>query len=342
MSAQVVAKQLQQLDKKDKEKDVLAKEAKLANERVKQRDQMIKQLKQALEAKEPEDIEIVHQSVTMNNKTTGHTCNACERNFRTSQDLENHMAAKHEEKHCTFSEKMFGSEQELVRHHIKCIDHGVSTTQCNKCDKLFTNFALKKHIGKCQGNQEYDCPECGQIYKTAIGVKKHYDLEHKMEAVSSNIVCKWWRKGNCTNRNCRYAHVGQQNKVVSESTPTTSARVPACQNGSNCDWLKKGRCSFFHPKVGVQKPWDRRPRDSNEDRSQDWRQGGGQGRQQHPRPHSNSHKDQVEQSGRTKCKFDGRCDRIPNCPHIHSLEDFPRFQGRRNPVTRRQNSQKRN
>ena len=32
------------------------------------------------------------------------------------------------------------------------------------------------------------------------------------------------------------------------------------------------------------------------------------------------------QPDREQCRFDGRCERIPNCPFIHSLEDFPPIQ----------------
>ena len=39
-------------------------------------------------------------------------------------------------------------------------------------------------------------------------------------------------------------------------------------------------------------------------------------------------------SGRLTCKFDGRCDRIPNCPYMHYKEDFPPLQGKRNPTMR--------
>ena len=47
-------------------------------------------------------------------------------------------------------------------------------------------------------------------------------------------------------------------------------------------------------------------------------------------------------SNRDKCKFDGRCERILNCPFIHSLEDFPLLQGRNNPIVRNNTNLRRN
>ena len=110
-----------------------------------------------------------------------------------------------------------------------------------------------------------------------------------MENVNSRIVCKWWRKGQCNNTKCTYAHVGHQDKnSYSDTTSNKSTRVPACRNGVSCEWLKKGRCSFFHQRVGAQKPLNKNTRGQEprgleirghenrrqESRSQDRRQGG--------------------------------------------------------------------
>ena len=167
----------------------------------------------------------------------------------------------------------------------------------------------------------------------------------------------------------------------------------------NSNWLSNGRCSFFHPNVGVQKPWtsiNRSESGRQENRGpgakKDGRRPGGQqeslrpggwqesrkpgGRQEARRPEgwqearrperweearrpggwqesrrpggwqeARGHggrqeargqggRQQGYQSDREMCRFDGRCERIPNCPYIHSLEDFPPLI-RRKQVTRR-------
>ena len=222
---------------------------------------MIFQLKEALGAEESDEIAEITEVANMDKEPDCHICNACNKTFRKSQDLERHMEAKHNEQICTYCDKRFRSEEALVRHHVDCVDFGVRNTKCNKCDKVFTNFAMRRHNDKCAGKQEFDCPECGQVYNKAIEVKKHYDSEHKMENVNSRIVCKWWRKGQCNNTKCTYSHVGHQDKnSYSDTTSNKSTRVPACRNGVSCEWLKKGRCSFFHQRVGVKKPLNKNTR----------------------------------------------------------------------------------
>ena len=203
-----------------------------------------------------------------------------------------------------------------------------------------------------------------------------------MELVKSRIVCKHWRKGNCLKGDlCGFSHVGKQNHTESVTTNKTSTRVPACSNGPSCEWLSKGSCSYFHPRVGVQKPWvnnktqggrqqtrtqggrqqtqvqggRQEPRaqggrlqtGAQEDRRQTGTEGGRrpagaqgeqwQGRAQGGQQQTGAQEGQERtliQPDRAQCRFDGKCERIPNCPYIHSMEDFPPLQGRRNPVPR--------
>ena len=189
-----------------------------------------------------------------------------------------------------------------------------------------------------------------------------------MEVVKSKEVCFHWRRGHCSKGDrCRFSHVGHQNK----DTTKTAKRTPACSNGSACQWLKTGSCSFFHPSIGVQRPWvskDRESRaqgdrqeargqgDRQETRGQGGRQeargqggrqeGRGQGGRQEGRSQGGRQENRGQggrqedrspqqptrnliQPDRLKCRFDGRCERIQNCPFLHSLEDFPLLQGRR-------------
>ena len=62
-------------------------------EQVKQKESEVKGLQEALGVEDEEVQKIVRTSVTMNNETNGHECNACEKSFRQSSDLENHMNA---------------------------------------------------------------------------------------------------------------------------------------------------------------------------------------------------------------------------------------------------------
>ena len=273
------------------------------------------------------EVEDVPETVVrMNNDRNNHECNACNKKFRTSQNLENHMESKHVEKKCDYCENMFINEHQLSKHHEECNQIGLASKICNKCNAKFTIQGLRRHKPACHGNKEFDCPDCGMIFSSNNVMKKHQDDEHKMEPVRSREVCYHWRRGNCLKGNsCRFSHVGRQNHARPITKTTANTRVPLCKNGASCDWLAKGSCSYFHPRIGVQKPWNVKGDG----------QGGRQDRTSRDRQQPSSNQTQrgrrpFSQDNRPDCKFDGRCDKIPNCPDIHSLQVFPVFQGRRN------------
>ena len=64
------------------------------------------------------------------NKDSGNKCTACDRIFKTNQDLENHMNAKHSQKHCVLCDKVCTSETDLMRHHNQCLLKSISTVSC--------------------------------------------------------------------------------------------------------------------------------------------------------------------------------------------------------------------
>ena len=186
------------------------------------------------------------------------------------------MDDKHTEKQCTYCDKICNDSQELVEHHKKCNNIGRANSKCYKCSEMFTYQGLKRHKLNChQGTEEHECPVCGEVFQSSNAVKKHEDKEHPMEVVKSKEVCFHWRRGHCSKGDrCRFSHVGHQNK----DTTKTTKRTPACSNGSACEWLKKGSCSFFHPRVGVQRPWVSKDRGSRAqgDRQEGRSQGGRQ------------------------------------------------------------------
>ena len=180
------------------------------------------------------EVEVIEQNVCLSKDSEFHQCNACDRIFKESNDLENHIAAKHEEKQCTYCEKICSNEQDLVKHHNECIDIGVANAMCTKCKETFTNQGLKRHSPNCHGGKKYfECTECDEIYGSKNAVKKHKDKEHPLELERSKEVCYHWRRGHCEKGNrCPYSHVGRQ-----ENQGTTTNKVPACSNGPHCEWL---------------------------------------------------------------------------------------------------------
>ena len=124
--------------------------------------------------------------VRMNKDTTHNTCNACNKKFRTSQDLENHVQSKHVEKKGDYCDNIFSNEHELGKHHKECDKVGVANKVCNKCNKSFTTNGIKRHAPTCHvNNDEFDCPDCGMIFNNANDVKTHRDKDHTMEPVRS-------------------------------------------------------------------------------------------------------------------------------------------------------------
>ena len=147
----------------------------------------------------------------MNKETSVDKCNAYGKSFRTNNDLDKHVDAKHTEKTCTYCDKICSNELDLIRHHEDCVDQGVANVICDNCQQVFTNFALKRHQPDCHcKTEDHDCPECGQMFSSNNAMRKHYDNAHKMEPVVSRVVCKQWRKGNCSKGNkCGYCHIGK-------------------------------------------------------------------------------------------------------------------------------------
>jgi hypothetical protein len=92
--------------------------------------------------------------------------------------------------------------------------------------------------------------------------------------------------------------------VGKQDTPRPETQVTAktpCRNGPTCSFHSRGRCRFAHHSNKRHQGDQNRNRDAS-------RQG--------PR----------SQAARDKCKFGGECDRVPNCPFLHSLTDFPQFE----------------
>ena len=80
--------------------------------------------------------------------------------------------------------------------------------------KRFAKQDRKKHV--CN-EWEQVCPECGMIGKSKEAMKEHISNEHKQQEATSQIVCKFYRRGNCYKGNeCRYAHVGHARTQTNE------------------------------------------------------------------------------------------------------------------------------
>ena len=308
----------------------------------------MKKVRDNSELNQDEIVEIQSTSKTsMDKNTSGNSCNFCGRGFKTSQGLDRHIQDKHEknvyqqEYDCTLCGDGFIREQELNSHVLECIKHNTQIVKCPHCKENFTKGALKRHteLGKC-------IPQTEQA-----NVRNHSNVNHTNE-VKSKTVCRHWRTGNCFRGNkCMFAHVGFQQVAPSNNFTTESANTAApkifCRNGSQCIWLARGRCTFFHqenqrmvqqggqePRQGGQRmgqgfqQWDQRGQQGGQGSQQ-----GGQGGQQGGLRTQRGGQVGQQMGWRTQtkgdCWFQEECKRS-FCTFNHRYQkDFPNINNRR-------------
>ena len=237
----------------------------------------------------------------MSVNSTEHACNACDNKFNAAGDLDRHVKDKHFQPECPMCNKEFTTGRQAEEH--VCMDTEIVPQKCDKsyCNKEFASSAtLKVHMKKAHyGSQRTVCTKCSEILSNEQ-MKRHMDTCGKYAAGSegpqekSMEVCKHWRRGRCDwGSRCNFSHVGRQDTPRPERQPTTSAST-VCRNGPSCVFLARGRCMFKH----------------NEDREHQARMPSQERRQVAPR---------------TQCKWGRDCTKVPNCPHLHSLQDFPQY-----------------
>ena len=105
LSSEVTTNQLLQLDEKDNEKDSLSKEVRGLIKVLQEKEVEISELKEI-----NDEVVVIPPKDTMSETLTEHRCNACDKTFRKSHDLDKHMDAKHCEKQCTYCDKVCESE----------------------------------------------------------------------------------------------------------------------------------------------------------------------------------------------------------------------------------------
>ena len=241
------------------------------------------------------------QRVVMSKRSTGHACNACAKVFNAAIDLERHMNDKHFQGKCQMFETEFTTKKQADEHI--CTEPEILTQKCNKsyCQKEFaTSQALRVHIKKSHfSHQRTVCTKCDEILKTQ-DVRNHMDMcgksivsiERTQER--SMEVCRHWRRGRCDRGSrCNFSHVGHQDAPRQERQSTKSAST-VCRNGPSCVFLARGSCMFKH----------------NEDK-------------EHQTSRPSQERRQV--APRAQCKWGGDCTKVPNCPHLHSVQDFPQY-----------------
>ena len=275
----------------------------------------------------------------MNKESSAHKCLACDKIFKAASDLNRHLKDKHENVECPMCKKSFSSRKQ-AEDHI-CLEGDIVPLKCDKsyCNKEFvSSAALNKHIKNSHyGHQRKVCNKCGEILDSNTTLNKHkescgkgiVDDENKRE--KSREVCIHWKRGKCTRGpQCNFSHVGWQNVLTSKQQSTTKTPEP-CRNGTECSFNAKGRCHFGHHKSNshYSKEQSTRPRQARASVQSD--RGLGQ-----------SDRRRRQESDRARCRFGPKCDRVINCPFIHSMEDFPLYNNKQGFRGTKQNRNNRN
>ena len=160
------------------------------------------------------------------------------------------------------------------------------------------------------GQQRKVCTKCGEMLDSSLNMRKHNEIcgksvNSETTQEKSKVVCKHWRRGRCDRGSqCNFSHVGRQDAArpgIQSTKPTVT-----CRNGPTCSYLARGRCHFDHHTNNRHKEGEREIRRPNKASRQ-------------------SDQGRMQQSDRLPCKFGADCDRVLNCPFLHSLQDFPQY-----------------
>ena len=256
-----------------------------------------------------------NQRIIMSKSSNEHKCNACDKVFNAAGDLERHVKDKHTPHECHMCNKKFTTRTQVMQHI--CTEGDIIEQECEKsyCKKKFVSTnALKAHMKNSHfGNQRSVCKKCGEILNTNMNMTNHMEVCGKqgdgdMQAhEKSKEVCKHWRRGRCHwGSQCNFSHVGRQD-IPSSANQSTKSASQACRNGPSCSYLARGKCNFQHHMTQ-----EHQQRGQNQNRVHQ-----SQGRR---REDQNSGTRQ-----RAQCKWGRGCTKVPNCPHLHSLQDFPQY-----------------
>ena len=159
---------------------------------------------------------------------------------------------------------------------------------CEQCNSKFgALFQLRLHIEKKHKQlTEYSCNYCGEIFTNNERANEHMGGCH-MGFEKANVKDRFFfRNGHCLKGDlCTFAHNSSKSRRGTQK----------CRNGPYCRYLAGGVCSFFHPGIGVQ----------------------------NPKPEINDANDEGQE--RAWCRYFKDCSQVPNCPDLHSKEDFPKL-----------------
>ena len=124
-------------------------------------------------------------------------CEHCATYFKRSYDLDMHIKRIHSSKECNKCQKVF-SNFRLLTEHLKFV-HGVEpvkfyTKHCTECDRLFdSNTELSEHMSTHTGENLHTCKDCNKKISTKSAFKFHLKICQNAESLK-NFECEICQK----------------------------------------------------------------------------------------------------------------------------------------------------
>ena len=132
---------------------------------------------------------------------------------------------------------VFTTKENLNEHHKT--KHVQRKCKWDVCNFVFnSNESLSLHIEKKHASTEEPlCIFCGLITKSSQKITSHIRHCETEFTQVKNKTCRYFIKGKCFKGNdCIFTHPEKEKFIF----------VPPCRNGSQCRYLVRGVCKFYH------------------------------------------------------------------------------------------------
>ena len=149
-------------------------------------------------------------------------CPTCSKQFKSIADLRPHILYHKKENICNYCGKGFAKPGELKKHIVY---HHDGVNQCITCKKVFnTEKEYKQHFSLENCSKDLLCPECGNIYATALQLKRHISYKHR-DQVECDLCQQMVYKYNLKNHKLYHLGVKEYKCDACEKRFVTKAEL---------------------------------------------------------------------------------------------------------------------